>query len=203
MELGFDPIIFLRLRRIERIGVAIGILMVIFAAYWYFFFLDHQETLKKLETTIQEQELKITTKKKMLANLPKLREELAQLEIQKQIALQELPTTAEIPSLLTNISFAGHAQGLEFILFAPQAENNLEFYAEVPVDLKVQGGFHDTVLFINQVARLSRLVNISDVTMTPDPKSGVILTSARGTTYRYIEPVKQEAAAAKGNAKTK
>ncbi|MBF0370712.1 MAG: type 4a pilus biogenesis protein PilO [Magnetococcales bacterium] len=190
MELGFDPIVILRLKLIEKIGIGIGVIIAIAAGYWYFLYQGHQEALDKLNTELKEQELKINTKKRMLTKLPELRKELEDLKEKEIIALRELPTTNEIPALLTNISHAGHAQGLEFQLFAPRKEEERDFYAEVPVDLKFIGSYHDSALFMNQVAQLPRIVNVSDISMIPGggTASSNLTTVAKATTYRYLEP---------------
>ena len=188
MELGFDPLVILRLKTIQKMGVGLGILIVIGAGYWYFLLKDRLVELDTLQAKVQQQEKDIAFKKRMLTRLPQLREELAKLKIEEEKATQKLPSQKEIPTLLTDISNAGHEQGLEFLLFAPEAEIPRDLYAEVPVGMEVRGSFHATVLFMDQVAQLSRIVTFADMSLEPVEKEpGVLVTKARATTYRFLE----------------
>jgi len=83
--------------------------------------------------------------------------------------MKALPDKKEIPSLLTSISEAGKEAGLEFLLFQPISEINKDFYAEIPVSIKVAGNYHNVGLFFDNVSRLFRIVNIKDIVMTLQP----------------------------------
>ena len=185
METGIDPLIVLRLKTVQKIGVILGILAVIVGGYYYFFLNDRLQKIAKIEKEVKKQEQSIISKRKQLTRLPELRKKLAALKIREARLARKLPSKKEIPVLLTNISNAGHEQGLEFLLFAPQPEIERELYAEVPVSLRVRGPFHETVLFFNQVAKLSRIVTVSHVVMTPGTKG--LETTAQATTYRFLE----------------
>lgn len=203
MELGIDILVILRMKVVEKIGVALGILALIAGAYWYFLFTDRTRDLEKVEKTVQSQVDAIAAKRRMLARLPELRKELIVLKGHEERLARKLPSKKEIPVLLTDISTAGHEQGLEFLLFAPQPELERDVYAEVPVSLRVQGPFHETALFVNQLAKLSRIVTVSDIVMVPGDKKGIedkgLVTTAQATTYRFLE--QEEAAEAAQKAK--
>lgn len=186
MELGFDPTSLLRLKPIQKMGVAFGILLIIALGYWQFFFKNLQASIETLNTDIAKQTENIKNKKIQLTQLPKLRQELAELNILEAQAARKLPSKKEIPALLTDISNAGHEQGLTFLLFAPKSELPAEIHTEVPVELKIQGPYHETALFMQTIASMPRIVTISNLQMTPD-KNGVLQTLAQATTYRFLD----------------
>lgn len=187
MDLGFDPIAILRMPAQKKLAIVAGIIAVLVAGYWYFFLQDVLDAIEAVDKKIVEQEEKINSKKAMLASLPKLREELAELKKQEEKAARNLPSKQEIPALLTNISEAGHEEGLEFVLFAPKQELPVAIHAEVPVDVNVRGSFHAIVVFMDKVTRMNRIATFSNITMTPDLKNETMTTVARLTTYRFLE----------------
>ena len=108
--------------------------------------------------------------------------------MQFKSAMKALPEKEEIPSLLTSISRSGQDVGLEFLEFTPKAEVRKEFYAEIPVSIKVQGGYHDLAIFFDKVARLSRIVNIKNISMGRGKGGQELNTSCTAVTYKFIEP---------------
>ena len=115
---------------------------------------------------------------------------MKQAEADFKVAKKALPEKKEIPSLLTGISRAGKDVGLEFLLFQPAAEikDKKKFYAEIPVSIKVKGSFHNIVMFFDKVARLFRVVNITDIKMSGKGGTRILDTSCKAITYRFIEP---------------
>ncbi|MBF0400855.1 MAG: type 4a pilus biogenesis protein PilO [Magnetococcales bacterium] len=207
MELGFDPLIVLRLKPIQKIGVALGLLLLFTALYWYFFLQDRLNVMEKLQAEIQQQEDQISSKRRLLTKLPQMREELARLKMEEERLAQKLPSEKEIPTLLTDISTAGHEQGLEFLLFAPGPEISRDLYAEVPVGMEMRGSFHAIALFVDRVAKMSRIVTFADISMEPpkDPKEqknqrDMLVAKARATTYRFLsqQALEQKERASKG-----
>jgi type IV pilus assembly protein PilO len=89
-------------------------------------------------------------------------------------------------SLLTDINQAGLGRGLQFELFKPATqENKSEFYSELPISIRVTGNYHDIGAFASDVAKLSRIVLLSDITLTP--KDGILAMDATAKTYRYLD----------------
>jgi type IV pilus assembly protein PilO len=127
-------------------------------------------------------------------NLREFKKKFKETEIKFKEALQLLPDKEEIPTLLTSISNMGAKSGLEFLLFQPQKEVPRNFYAEIPLKLEVTGPYHNVAIFFDQVSRLSRIVNISDVNMTQIKSAKyesdvvVLKTGCTATTYKFIEP---------------
>jgi type IV pilus assembly protein PilO len=104
--------------------------------------------------------------------------------------MAQLPTSKEIPSLLANISNLGKEAGLEFLLFRPVPEVTREFYAEIPVEIKVKGTYNDVAIFFDKVGKMPRIVNIAGVTMEGAKETfgkWEITTSCTATTFKFIE----------------
>ncbi|MBW2742582.1 MAG: type 4a pilus biogenesis protein PilO [Deltaproteobacteria bacterium] len=132
-------------------------------------------------------------------------------EAKYKIAMKALPDKKEIPSLLTGISEAGKEAGLEFLLFQPESEINKDFYAEIPVSIKVAGNYHnvglffDNVsrlyrivnnvgLFFDNVSRLYRIVNVKNIVMTTPRDGDRLNSSCTAVTYRFVETEEKNAA---------
>jgi len=112
----------------------------------------------------------------------RLNEELAK-------AVKELPNSREIPELLRRISSIGKKIGLDFLLFQPMPEITRDFYAEVPVKLKVQGSFHEVATFFDRMGKLNRIVNVKNITISdPEERSGKVVLTIQGNavTYRFL-----------------
>jgi len=105
--------------------------------------------------------------------------------------LKQLPDKSEIPNLLENISSLGKAAGLEFQMFKPNPEVPMTFYAEIPVDIKVQGTYQDIVRFFDNVSKMPRIVNITDINISSPQKMAAgankLTTACKATTFKYIE----------------
>lgn len=121
-----------------------------------------------------------------------------------------LPEKEDIPSLLAGISQSGQDSGLEFVLFQPNAEVLQDFYAEIPVSINVTGEYHNVAAFFDRVSRLSRIVDIKDIEMTPvsDLKTvrkssagssqavpaNILSTRCTAVTYKFVEKAPQQPA---------
>ena len=117
---------------------------------------------------------------------------MQEAEVQFKTAMRALPEREEIPSLLTSISRSGQDAGLEFLLFQPKSEVRKEFYAEIPVEMSVKGGYHDLAVFFDKVARLSRIVNIRNISMKRAGDTLDLNTSCTAVTYKFVEPPPQK-----------
>ena len=92
----------------------------------------------------------------------------------------------EVPNLLVDITQAGLGRGLDFVLFKPEKEAPLDFYAELPVSIKVTGTYHELAQFVSDVAALPRIVTVGSLDITAD-KNGKLSMAAVAKTYRYLE----------------
>ena len=128
---------------------------------------------------------------------------MQEAEAQFKTAMRALPEKEEIPSLLTSISKSGQDAGLEFLLFEPKPEVRKEFYAEIPVAINVTGGYHDMAVFLDKVARLSRIVNVRDISMGRTKDGEDLNTSCTAVTYKFVEGPPPEDPKAKKKKKKK
>lgn len=122
-------------------------------------------------------------------------------EEQFKIVMRALPENEEIPTLLTGISMAGKESGLNFILFQPKPEDKKDFYAEIPVEMKVTGDYHGVATFFESVAELNRIVNIRNINMMPDKESSNLAATCTAVTYKFIEAPDTKEKTPKRNAK--
>ncbi|WP_068809445.1 type IV pilus inner membrane component PilO [Thauera phenolivorans] len=181
-----------------RVAVFVGLLLATLAAFWWFDWREQSETLQQRE--IEELKLRDewVSKKKQAVNLDAHREQLAEIDRQFGALLKQLPNRAEMDSLLQDINQAGLGRGLQFELFKPGNDSIKEFYAEMPIDIRVTGGYHELGEFAADVARMPRIVTLNNVGLSAD-KDGRLKLEAKAVTYRYLdeEELAQQRAAAK------
>jgi type IV pilus assembly protein PilO len=111
---------------------------------------------------------------------------LADIEQAFGALLKQLPNRQEMDALITDVNQAGLGRGLQFDLFKPEAETVSEFYAETPIRVKVNGGYHDIAAFVSDVSKLSRIVTLHNIALVP-AKDGVLNMDATVKTYRYLD----------------
>ncbi len=167
--------------------VVIGMIFiaVLGLGYW----LDVKEQGVRLEKAEQQEaELRQTfeTKARKAANLQAYEQQLAEMKETFGAMLRQLPNKTEVAELLVDISQTGLASGLEFELFKPQTEIPKEFYAELPISIRVKGDYHEFGDFISGVAALPRIVTIHDVNIERDKESGLTM-DILAKTYRYMD----------------
>jgi type IV pilus assembly protein PilO len=154
----------------------------------YFLFWQAQlEAIEKGRTDVAKQKEVFLEKKKLAVNLDAYKQQRAEIEQSFGALLKQLPNKSEMDALLIDINQAGLGRGLQFDLFKPAAtENFTEFYAELPVNIKVTGNYHDLGAFASDVAKMPRIVLLTDVKLDP-PKDGVLSMEAVAKTYRYLD----------------
>ena len=188
-----------------KLGTLIILLVLIIAAsYWF----DWQHQMEELDGhRAKEAQLRQTflEKKRQAINLDAYRKQLDDIEKSFGALLKQLPSKSEMDALLTDINQAGLGRGLQFELFKPAAaESTSEFYAELPIQLKISGGYHDFGAFATDISKLSRIVTLNDIALSAG-KDGVITMDSVAKTYRYLdeEEVAAQRKAAKAQAKGK
>ncbi len=183
---------------LPKLGALLGLLILVLAAgYWF----DWSEQWDKL-TVSRNKEGELRTqyldKKAKAVNLEAYRKQLADIEQSFGAMLRQLPNKSEMEALLSDINQAGLGRGLQFELFKPAAQEVLsDFYAELPISIKVAGNYHDIGAFTSDVSQLSRIVTLNNVTLGMD-KDGKLSMDAVARTYRYLdeeEVAKQKQAA--------
>jgi type IV pilus assembly protein PilO len=153
-------------------------------AFWYFVYQPHTQRVTKMEKRVQSLKAQYQRKKRMVANLPALREQYQELENRMGKALEQLPDRTEVASLLVEVTRAGRSEGLTFELFRPQKEKPQDFYAELPVELEVKGSYNAMGRFLAATASLSRIVNIGDIKLAGSGEGLTLQATAR--TFRYL-----------------
>ena len=172
-----------------KLVLVVLVLAGVLAAGYY---LDTQDQLVQLERVEKEEvALKRTFEEKQAraANLEDYKRQLAEMKESFGAMLKQLPNKTEVAALLVDVSQTGLAAGLEFELFKPTGEVPKDFYAELPIQLRVRGGYHEFGEFISGLAALPRIVTIHDVSITPAGKGGGdnLVLQATAKTYRYLD----------------
>ena len=166
------------------------IVVLIGGVYWKVFYSPLKQELDMLEPQLNQLMVELNQKKAIVAERPRYEAELERTRQELVLALKQLPDKSEIPSLLENISALGKASGLNFELFKPLPEVPKNFYAEIPVDIKVTGQYKDIVVFFDRVAQMPRIVTISNIVISEPKKAAgttILSTTCNATTYKFIE----------------
>lgn len=179
-EIGSWPIV-------PKLAALLLILVGIVAAGFWF---DWRNQIQQLDSARQkEQQLQTSflDKQKQAVNLEAYRQQLATVEQEFGEMLKQLPNKSEMEALLTDINQAGLGRGLQFVLFKPALqERRSEFYAELPITIKLTGNYHDMGAFASDVSQLPRIVTLNDLTLTAN-KDGDLTMDAIARTYRYLD----------------
>ncbi|NCN70628.1 MAG: type 4a pilus biogenesis protein PilO [Betaproteobacteria bacterium] len=189
---------------VPRYAVFVAVVGVLLVALWFLWLSDTQVEL----TTEQEKELKLRDEYKVklgkavnLQALKKQREQVLQYVTQLE---KQLPSKAEMDALLSDINQAGLGRSLQFDLFRPGQVVVKDYYAELPIALRVTGRYHDIGNFAADIANLSRIVTLNNLSILP-AKDGVLSMDAIAKTFRYLDAdeisAQRKAAAKKGPAK--
>ena len=172
---------------LPKLAALLGVLIAIPVAGY---FLDTQSQLEELERG-QAEEAKLKDdyldKRKQAINLDLHRQQLREIDTQFGALLRQLPNRSQMDALLVDINQAGLGRGLQFELFKPAAaENQREFYAELPIQVKVVGTYHDMGAFASDVGQLSRIVTLNDVAIQA-LRDGSLVMDATARTFRYLD----------------
>ena len=191
-----------------RVAVLLGLFVLLLVGGWWFWWSEQLETL----TQRQQDELKLkeefVAKKSQAVNLDLYVQQLNEIDRSFGALLKQLPSKSEVESLLVEINQSGMGRGLQFELFKPGQENVKDFYAELPINVRLTGSYHDFGAFAGDIGRLSRIVTLNDMSITGNPQSkdGTLVLDAVTKTFRYLDEeelaAKRKAAqAAKGGKK--
>lgn len=170
-----------------KAGALVILFIVIIVGGYYLVWQEQIETLEKIQA--EEETLKNTyiIKKRSAVNLPALREQLKDIEKSLSALLNQLPDKSEMDALLVDINQAGLGRGLQFELFKPAATETINsFYAELPISVRVTGGYHDIGAFASDIAQLSRIVTLNDINLAPG-NDGKLILDAVAKTFRYLD----------------
>ncbi len=183
-----------KLTKPQRIGIYIGVMVVIIGLSVWLLFWPKYDLIDGLGKQLKMAQLELDKAKKNAEELNDWRNKMKQKETQYKTVMRALPEKEEIPSLIAGISQAGRDAGLEFLLFQPKPENQKDFYAEIPVDIDVSGTYHQVAVFFDKVSSLRRIVNIRNIKMTSQGQKdsgGELKTVCQAVTYKFIESSQQ------------
>jgi type IV pilus assembly protein PilO len=188
---------------IPKITVLFGLFAAVLLAGWWFLWSEQKlvlETAQREEVTLKEQFL---SKKKQAINLDIYKQQLEEIDRSFGALLKQLPGKSEVEALLVEVNQAGLGRGLQFELFRPGAEQVKDFYAELPVTVKINGTYHDVGAFAADIAKLPRIVTLNSISVTPLKDAGSLTLDATLKTFRYLDEseVAQQKAPAKGGPK--
>jgi type IV pilus assembly protein PilO len=183
--------------------LAAGFALLCFLAYMVYW-KGLWETLEATENKEIKLRADFEKKMKQAVNLPQLRKQKEQVAQYVSILEKQLPSKAEMDALLSDINQAGVGRGLQFELFQPKQVVVRDYYAELPITIRLVGGFHELGHFTSDVANLPRIVTLNNLGLKRDEKSGQLIMEAIAKTYRYLdqeEIAAQRAAQAKNKGK--
>lgn len=182
---------------LPRVVILSGLFIMLLASAWWF---GWNSQFEELDSKAQ-QEIKLKEewldKKKQAINLEEFRRQLVEIDRSFGALLKQLPNKAEMEAMLIDINQAGVGRGLQFELFKPGSEAMKDFYAELPITIKLLGNYHDLGAFTGDIAKLSRIVTLNDIDITAD-KGGTLAMTTVVKTFRYLdeaEVAKQKKAA--------
>ena len=171
---------------LPRVLCGVGVLLTVLALGWYFYWDGQLEELGLGEQ--EEQRLREAYKSKVqqAVNLDALRKQKEQVGEYVATLEKQLPSKAEMDALLSDINQAGLGRGLQFELFKPGQVVVKEYYAELPIDIKITGNYHDVGAFTSDVANLPRIVTLNNLNLVAN-KDGALTMEAVAKTFRYLD----------------
>ena len=172
---------------LPKILAMVALLIAVVATGWYFYWDGLNDELAKAqasETTLKKEFL---DKKKQAVNLPELKKQLVQVSQYVASLEKQLPSKAEMDALLTDINQSGLGRGLQFELFRPGGVSVKEYYAELPIAVRVTGNYHDLGAFASDIAQLSRIVTLNDMTITQGAAGAPLAMDTTAKTFRYLD----------------
>ncbi|WP_019594393.1 type 4a pilus biogenesis protein PilO [Thioalkalivibrio sp. ALM2T] len=167
--------------------ILVVIVLAILGLSYYLFIGDQRTELERAESRELQLRGEFEDKQQRAANLQAYEDQLEEMERMFASLLELLPSSAEIPSLLVDVSQTGLQAGLEIELFEPRGENRRDFYAEVPIRLRVRGDYEDLAEFVSGVSALPRVVTMHNMHIRPGASDNDLLMDAVARTYRYLE----------------
>lgn len=171
---------------VVKLSVLVVVLaLIVFACYWF----DWQHQLDQINVE-REKETQLRAafldKKKQAIDLPAYVKQLEDIEKQFGALLKQLPGKSEMDALLTDINQAGLGRGLQFELFKPApSETQRDFYAELPITIRVTGNYHDLGSFASDIGKLSRIVTLNDIGLSATKDT--LIMDATAKTFRYLD----------------
>jgi len=172
-----------------RGGILAALALLVAGAYFGLLYRDASHKLDRLHAQELELQRKLSEVRSIAANIAAFEEEIANLELKLQKVLRQLPNDKEIEVLLTDVSNLGKTAGIEIKSFKRREEVVHDFYAEVPLDIEIEGQYHNIATFFDMLANLPRIVNVGslDIKVGKDTMDSTILkVTGTATTFRFV-----------------
>ncbi len=172
-----------------KLFIVLLVAVLVGVAWYYMDTQDQYAALERVRREEQDLRTSFEEKQQKAANYEKYKAQLAEMKQTFGAMLRQLPNKKEVADLLIDVSQTGLAAGLEFQLFQPQNEIPKDFYAELPIKLRVVGDYHEFGEFISGIAALPRIVTMHDIDIKPiaGQRAGDLVMEATAATYRYLE----------------
>lgn len=172
----------------------VAIFIVLLGLGYYFLWSPELVSLDTAKAKEQELRTVFLDKKSQAINLPAYKQQMGEIEKTFGALLKQLPNKSQMDGLLTDVNQAGLGRGLEFELFKPGQETQAEFYAEMPISIKVIGTYHDLGAFATDISKMSRIVTLNDISIVnngkdakPTNSDAPLVMEAVAKTYRYLD----------------
>ena len=192
---------------VPRVTILLTGFVVMLVAGWWFLWSDQLDVLEAAQKNEEKLKEEFLSKKQQAVNLVLYTQQLSEIDRSFGALLKQLPNKSEVESLLVEINQAGMGRGLQFELFKPGQETVKDFYAELPISVKLTGNYHDFGAFAGDIGRLSRIVTLNNMTISiAAGNDGGMAMDAVTKTFRYLDEnevaqQKKAALAAKGGKK--
>jgi type IV pilus assembly protein PilO len=177
-----------RLSLAGQLGVSVVIALLICGGFYYFWYADALKTQKTQEARLAELQKQIRALEATANKLPEFQREVQALEARLETLKRILPPEKEMPDLMRRVQYLAAQSSLQIRKFNPAAPAQKEFYQEVPINLDLEGTYHNLGAFLDRISRMSRLVNMGDVKIKSQNQptiNNTIAASAVATTYVY------------------
>jgi len=193
MEVGSDVQAKLeqvaKLPKAVRFGVIAAICLLVVSSYYFGVYQDSQLELERMRAKELELQRKLSEVRSVAANIAAFEEEITELEAKLSKALRQLPNEKQLEVLLTDISNLAKNSGVEVKSFKRNSEVVHDFYAEVPISLALEGGYHDIAQFFDMMSRLPRIVNMGALNVSVADESAEstrLKVTGTATTFRFV-----------------
>ena len=177
-----------RLPLAAQLGISLLIMLVTFGAFYYFWYADKLEEQKTKEARLETLQTQIRALEATVARLPEFQREVQALEARLETLKRILPPEKEMPDLMRRLQYLAAQSSLAIRKFTPAAPVQKDFYQEIPINIDVDGTYHNLGAFLDRISRMSRLVNMGNVKVRAQPRptiSSTVSVSAVATTYVY------------------
>jgi len=174
---------------VPRAAALLGLVAVILLAGWWFVWSDQLDALEARQLDELKLKEQFIAKKSQAVNLDLYTQQLSEIDRSFGALLKQLPNKSEVEALLIEINQSGMGRGLQFDLFKPGQEIVKDFYAELPISVRLTGNYHDFGAFAGDISRLSRIVTLNNISIAVNSqaKDGSLVMDAVTKTFRYLD----------------